>query len=108
MVLSACSTAAGASVDDEPLSGLVNGFLVAGSGGVMTTFWDATDEPARLATEGLFRILRENKDLTAPEALWRVQMSIMERGLDPNQHPNFAHPNSWALFGLIGDARKFP
>lgn len=108
VVLSACSTAAGASAYDEPLSGLVNGFLVAGAGAVMTTFWDAPDDPARQTTQNLFEMLRLNKGMSTPTALWNVQRAMLARGADPAWHRNWGHPNSWALFGLIGDGRKSP
>lgn len=108
VILSACSTAAGASAYDEPLSGLVNGFLVAGAGGVMTTFWDATDAPARHTTLDLFEMLRRNKGISTPAALRHVQRAMLARGANPAWHRNWGHPNSWALFGLIGDGRKSP
>ncbi|MFY8092292.1 MAG: CHAT domain-containing protein [Niveispirillum sp.] len=109
VVLSACSTAAsGGGADREPLSGLVNGFLVAGARSVMTTFWDAPDVAANMATNGMFKQLRENPGLSVAEALRRAQLTLLRAPLttapDGSLYDQaFSHPVAWAVFGLVGD-----
>ncbi|WP_245838138.1 CHAT domain-containing protein [Niveispirillum lacus] len=109
VVLSACSTAAsGGGADREPLSGLVNGFLVAGARSVMTTFWDAPDIAANMATNGMFKQMRENPGLSVSQALRQAQLTLLRAPLTPgpdglSYDPAFSHPVAWAVFGLVGD-----
>lgn len=109
VVLSACSTASsGGGPDREPLSGLVNGFLVAGARSVMTTFWDAPDAAASMATRLVMDQIRENPRLSIAQALRSAQRRLLKAPVVPDLDGTtyaleFAHPAGWAVFGLVGD-----
>lgn len=114
VVLSACSTAAaGGGPDREPLSGLVNGFLVAGARSVMTTFWNAPNTSASMTTNDLFARLRDNPDLSTPEALRQAQLAVLRAPTTRTPEGRrfsrkFSHPYAWAVFGLVGDGGGAP
>lgn len=109
VVLSACSTAAaGGGPDREPLSGLVNGFLVAGARSVMTTFWNAPNVAVGMTTSALFEKLRTIPGMSTAKALQGAQLAMLNapRTVTPDGRspsPKFSHPYVWAVFGLVGD-----
>lgn len=110
VVLSACSTASsGGGPDSEPMSGLVNGFLVAGVRSVMTTFWDAPDTASAMAITSLFNQLKTAPHMSVAEGLRQAQLQVLRAPLNsgPNGLPYdlaYSHPFAWAVFGLVGNS----
>ncbi|MDB5678860.1 CHAT domain-containing protein [Sphingomonas bacterium] len=109
IILSACDTAAAASVEatraagvtnggGNALDGLVRAFIGAGGRSVLASHWPAPDDYK--ATERLISGL-----FTAPpgtstaEALRQAQIKLMA-------DPETSHPYYWAGFALIGDGTR--
>lgn len=109
VILSACDTAGGASLDatreagetsggGQALDGLVRAFIAAGGRQVVASHWPAPDDYN--ATERLVGGL-----FSAPageglgEALQRSQVALMDNA-------DTSHPFYWAGFALIGDGNR--
>ncbi|MCS7065879.1 MAG: CHAT domain-containing protein, partial [Fimbriimonadales bacterium] len=95
VVLSACSTAAGA-LSSDGLMGLGWAFLCAGCPSVLATLWKLPDEATPLWIEGFYRALQAGR--SPAEARQRADIRLL-------QHSRFAHPRYWAAWSLIGSGK---
>lgn len=102
VILSACNTAAGDGSAGAPgLSGLARAFFYAGARNLLVSHWPVRDDVAAKLTVRTIEIARDNPDLSRPEALQQAMREIRKN----TAHPDWAHPNAWAPFTLIGDGR---
>ena len=94
VVLSACQTALGRSLEGEGQVGLAHAFLRAGATNVVASLWPVDDRStARLMTYFYSALLHGNRD--AASALTSAQRELAkERG--------YGHPFYWAGFVLLG------
>ncbi|WP_275227766.1 CHAT domain-containing protein [Novosphingobium album (ex Liu et al. 2023)] len=108
VVLSACDTAGGASLEatrdagvvsggGQSLDGLVRAFIAAGGRQVIASHWPAPDSYD--ATRRLFNTFYGDTGATVGEALRDAQRKLMD-------DPLTSHPFYWAGFAIIGDAAK--
>jgi CHAT domain-containing protein/tetratricopeptide (TPR) repeat protein len=109
VVLSACDTAAAASLEatreagiatggGQALDGLVRAFIGAGGRMVIASHWPAPDEFG--ATARLFStLLGHSSGDTIGGALERAQRQLMD-------DPQTSHPFYWSGFALIGDGER--
>ena len=109
MILSACNTAATASVSatreagvtsggGNALDGLVRAFIGAGSRTVLASHWPAPDDfdATRRLVSGLFAANGEG-DIAG--SLARAQQALMD-------DPDTSHPYYWSGFAVIGDGAQ--
>ena len=108
VILSACDTAGGASLDatreagvisggGQALDGLVRAFIAAGGRQVIASHWPAPDDYN--ATERLIGgFFADGKDSVA-EALRQSQVKLMD-------DPDTSHPFYWAGFAIVGDGER--
>ena len=109
VILSACDTAGGASVEatraaglssggGTALDGLVRSFVGAGGRTVLASHWPAPDDYR--ATERLMSdLFRASPGESIGAALKRSQLSLMDDA-------ETSHPYYWSGFALIGDGEK--
>ncbi|PEQ10673.1 CHAT domain-containing protein [Novosphingobium sp. PC22D] len=108
VVLSACDTAGGASLEatkeagvvgggGQSLDGLVRAFIAAGGRQIVASHWPAPDDYD--ATERLFTNFYRDKTASTGEALRQAELALMD-------DPDTSHPFYWAGFAIIGDAAK--
>ncbi|TCM18119.1 CHAT domain-containing protein [Novosphingobium sp. PhB165] len=109
VVLSACDTASGASLDatreaglssggGQALDGLVRAFIAAGGRQVIASHWPAPDDYN--ATERLFNGFYQSGQATSIGAAFTAsQRRLMD-------DPATSHPYYWAGFAIIGDAAR--
>ncbi|WP_395394058.1 CHAT domain-containing protein [Novosphingobium sp. BL-8A] len=108
VVLSACDTAAGASLDatreaglssggGQALDGLVRAFIAAGGRQVIASHWPAPDDYN--ATEKLFNGFYQAGQKSIGAAFTASQRQLMD-------DPATSHPYYWAGFAIIGDAAR--
>jgi CHAT domain-containing protein/tetratricopeptide (TPR) repeat protein len=91
VVLSACSTAAGAESAGEGVMSLSRAFLYAGAGATIATLWDVPDAPAPIFTDVLYRELGNGQPLGVAAA--EARRELRRRG---------APPRAWAAYVLSG------
>lgn len=108
VILSACDTAGGASLDatreagvtsggGQALDGLVRAFIAAGGRQVIASHWPAPDDYN--ATERLIGgFFADGKDSVA-EALRQSQVRLMDEA-------DTSHPFYWAGFAIVGDGER--
>ncbi|MBB5984250.1 CHAT domain-containing tetratricopeptide repeat protein [Sphingobium lignivorans] len=96
VILSACNTAGAASGDRPQLSGLVQGFFLAGARRVMASHWLVRDDMARRLSVGTVRAIREGMDPAT--ALGRAIRTV-RTGKDGEAAVD--HPALWAPFELF-------
>jgi len=95
VVLSACETALGRDIRGEGLLGLTQGFLYAGTKGVVASLWPVADRTtAELMRQFYDHMLRDG--MRPAEALRRAQLAIAA-------DPDWRHPYYWSAFVLLGD-----
>jgi CHAT domain-containing protein len=109
VILSACDTAGGASIEatreagvgsggGTALDGLVRSFIGAGGRAVLASHWPAPDQYH--ATERLMdQMFREGRTKDLGEALRASQVKLMD-------DPETSHPYYWGGFAIIGDAAR--
>ncbi|MGB3377609.1 MAG: CHAT domain-containing protein [Allopontixanthobacter sediminis] len=109
VILSACDTAGGASIEatraagvgsggGTSLDGLVRSFIGAGGRTVMASHWPAPDEFG--ATERLIsEMFTAGRDMGIGLALRTSQRQLMD-------DPRTSHPFYWGGFAIIGDATR--
>lgn len=91
VVLSACSTAAGAASAGEGVMSLSRAFLYAGASATIATLWDVPDAPAPVFTDVLYRELGKGQTLGMAAA--EARRELRRRG---------APPRAWAAYVLSG------
>jgi len=99
VVLSACNTAAGASGNQQALSGLARAFFYAGARALLVSHWSVESDAAVAITAGAFKALNADPSIGRAEALRRSITALIATG------GRNAHPSVWAPFVLVGDGR---
>lgn len=101
VILSACNTAAGGSVDAEGLSGLARAFFLAGARGLLVSQWSVYDAAsARLTTRAIE--LQQSVGLSEPEALRQSMRALMDDASADASSVPYSHPVVWAPFLYVG------
>lgn len=95
VVLSACETGLGASVQGEGLFGLRRAFLLAGAETVVSSLWPVSD---RRTTE-LMSLFYGSSSLTIADSMRQMQLEYIRKYRKANL-PD--HPYNWAPFIAIG------
>ena len=98
VVLAACRSHVGRSVEGEGLMSLSRAFMRAGAGAVIAALWDVDDAETRRFMRFFYGGLMEGR---APDrALVGAQRSMLRRGGDS------AAPHNWAAFVITGAASE--
>ena len=92
VVLSACSTAAGAQTAGEGVMSLSRAFLYAGAGATIATLWDVPDAPGPVFADVLYRGLAAGQPLGVAAADARRELRRLG-----------APPRAWAAYVLTGN-----
>ncbi len=95
VVLSACSTAAGAQSYGEGVLSLARAFLAAGVPNVIASLWDVEDDETAALMTRFHREYATSGDAVA--ALRQAQLSMLH-----DSDARFASPTSWAPFQVFG------
>ncbi|MBT2186534.1 CHAT domain-containing tetratricopeptide repeat protein [Sphingobium nicotianae] len=96
VILSACNTASAADEDRPQLSGLVQGFFLAGADRVMASHWPVRDDIARRLSVGTVKGMRAGAD---PARALHNAILTVRSGKDGEAGAN--HPALWAPFELF-------
>ncbi|MBN8819031.1 MAG: CHAT domain-containing protein [Sphingomonas sp.] len=96
VILSACNTASAADEDRPQLTGLVQGFFLAGAERVMASHWPVRDDIARRLSVGTVKGMRAGTD---PATALHAAMAAVRTGKDGE--PGADHPALWAPFELF-------
>ena len=106
VVLSACNTGTADSASAEAISGLGGAFFYAGARAMLVSYWPVETTSSRILTTELFRLQRNNVNLTRSEALRQTYQSLIKhdgyRIGSGEIKFSYAHPIFWAAFNLIG------
>ena len=102
VVLSACNTAAGDKPGAEALSGLARAFFYAGAKSLVVSHWEVDSKATVALMDGLFEALKANPRLSHAEAL-RVSTLRM---IANSSKPEWAQPQYWAPFIVVGEPQK--
>jgi CHAT domain-containing protein len=94
LVLSACETAVG---DDEASMGLAGAAVQSGASSAIASLWEVSDLGTSELMKGFYARYRAGE--TKADALRNAQLALIERGGE------FADPNVWAAFTLLGSWR---
>lgn len=92
VVLSACSTAAGAQSPGEGVMSLSRAFLYAGAGATIATLWDVPDAPGPVFADVLYRELAAGAPLGV--AVADARRELRRQG---------APPRAWAAYTVTGN-----
>lgn len=96
VILSACNTASAADEDRPQLSGLVQGFFLAGADRVMASHWPVRDDVARRLSVGTVKNMHAGAD---PASALREAIRAVRSGKDGEAGAD--HPALWAPFELF-------
>jgi CHAT domain-containing protein len=102
VLLSACNTAAGDKPGAQALSGLARAFFYAGAKSLVVSHWEVDSEATVALMDGLFEALKANPRLSHAEAL---RMSML-RMIANSSKPEWARPEFWAPFVVVGEPQK--
>ncbi len=105
VVLSACSSALGESVDGEGLVGLSQAFLYAGARSVVAALWDVGGDGAARFMGRYHARLATEEGASRGAALAATKREFAADSGTTSGGVALAHPNVWAAFVAIGDAR---
>lgn len=97
VVLSACKTGLGKLEEGEGIIGLVRGFLSAGAGNVLFSFWDVGDKNTLTFMSNFYRHLLSGENSSV--ALRKAKLELIAR-------PDTSFPLIWGSFALIGNYRE--
>lgn len=98
ILLSACNTASGQTLEAEGLSGLARAFIYAGARSLLVSHWSVDSVTAAQLTTGIFEELEKNPNIGKAKAL---QLSMLKL-LSDEDHAYYAHPAFWAPFSFVG------
>jgi len=85
VTLSACETALiDFSDTSDEYVGLPSGFLFAGSSHVVSSLWSVFNASTTYVMVKFYKILRSNKGISIPKALWQAQQWYRKNGTDQN------------------------
>lgn len=96
VILSACNTAAASSTDRPQLSGLVQGFLLAGAQRVLASHWPVRDDAARRLSVAMVRGMKAGAE---PGDALQQAIAMVRAGRDGE--PALTDPALWAAFELF-------
>jgi CHAT domain-containing protein len=96
VVLSACETGLGRTLNGEGVIGLTRAFMSAGARSVAVSLWQVADASTAELMAGFYRRLEREGDKA--EALRRAKQELIEAG-------RYAHPYFWAPFVLSGEPK---
>ena len=102
VVLSACNTAAEDKPGAEALSGLARAFFYAGAKSMVVSHWEVDSDATVELMDGLFETLKANPHLSHAEAL----RASMLRMIANSSKPEWAQPQYWAPFVVVGEPQK--
>ena len=102
VVLSACNTAAAEKPGAEALSGLARAFFYAGARSLVVSNWEVNSESTVELMTGMFAALAADPKLSHGEALQKSMLAM----IDNRQHPEWADPQYWAPFVVVGEPAK--
>ncbi|MBD3220726.1 CHAT domain-containing protein [bacterium] len=105
VVLSACSSALGESIDGEGLVGFVHGFLYAGARSVVAALWDVGGEGAARFMGDYHARLVGDPHASRAAALTATRRSLATSPAVTSGGVPVAHPAVWAAFVAAGDGR---
>ncbi len=94
LVLGACETAVG---DDQASMGLAGAAVQAGAQSALASLWQVNDLGTAALMRGFYENLRAGQ--SKAEALQTAQLSLIRSG------PEYANPNIWSAFVLLGGWR---
>lgn len=95
VILSACNTAAGDSVQAPAYSGLAQAFRYAGAGSLLVSHWPVRDDASAFVT--LETVKAANAGTPRAVALQKAMLKLMR-----SDRPDAAQPFIWAPFILVG------
>jgi CHAT domain-containing protein len=96
------SASAGDKPGAEALSGLARAFFYAGAKSLVVSHWEVDSEATVAPMDGLFETLKANPRLSKAEAL---RMSML-RMIANSSKPEWAQPEFWAPFVVVGEPMK--
>lgn len=100
VVLSACDTGIGKDVRGEGLMSFTNGFIQAGAGSTVSTFWKIDDEATLQLMKDFYSGLA-SENLPPSQALRNAQLKMSRSQI-------YRSPFYWAAFNFQGDFRRTP
>ena len=98
ILLSACNTASGQTLEAEGLSGLARAFIYAGARSLLVSHWSVDSITATKLTTGIFKEMENNKSISKAKALQLSRLKLLSN----EDHSYYAHPAFWAPFSLVG------
>ena len=101
VVLSACETGFGKTVQGEGVSSLARAFLFAGTPSVVTTLWEVNDFTSAALIELFYNNLAQGQNKA--EALQAAKLTFLSKTDEISGHPTY-----WASFIALGDATPLP
>jgi CHAT domain-containing protein len=106
LTLSACNTATGGTGADGKE---VEGFAVLaqrqGAEAVLASLWPVADASTRLLMQKFYQIRNARPGTPKAEALRQAQMALLHGEVKAPDGKDYAHPNFWAPFILMGNWR---
>lgn len=101
VVLSACETGFGTTVNGEGVLSLARAFLYAGAPSVVTTLWQVND----FASAALVEVFYSNlaKGMSKSQALQQAKLTFLSKTNEISGHPSY-----WGSFIIIGNPEPLP
>ncbi len=98
VVLSACETGLGESVNGEGVYGLQRAFLTAGAKSILMSLWNVNDNATKELMKSFYRHWLD-EGMNKHDALWQAKLDLRNNA----SHPEWAMPYFWGAFVLIGE-----
>ncbi len=98
VILSACNTAAGGTVDAEALSELARAFIYAQARALLVSHWNANSETTVKLITGAISRFAADRAIGRAEAMRQSMLDLIDHG-----KPEEAHPANWAPFVVVGE-----
>ena len=96
VVLSACNTSLGSTINGNGILSLSQAFFMAGVKSTVTSLWKVPDHSTRIIMEAFYSHLEEG--LTKSESLYNAKKDYLDQTIDPKERS----PYYWAGFILTG------
>jgi CHAT domain-containing protein len=101
VLLSACNTASPDGPDAQGLSGLSRAFFHAGARSLLVSHWPVRDDIAPRLIPAILLAERSDPHIDHAQSLRRASLAILD-----DVTMRAANPSAWAVFTLVGDARR--
>ena len=103
VILSACNTAAGDSVNEgtEALSGLARGFFYAGARALLVSHWEVDSQATVKLITAAINSISGNNSVGPAEALRKAMLKLATGKNAANNHPS-----RWAPFVVVGEGSQ--